>query len=461
MKKLLSLVIAVVMVASMMVLAFPASATATHTLDANNVGIDVPYFDGTTIYHQVSGKISDLKTIESEEIDQINYTAKDGDGELNLDGVITAAEWGTPLLNLSSEYAATLGGDKPSAENTFHWHTPQLKNGDNQLYYPNSYNPDTPYTYKVWMAWDEDFLYIAAEVNDPDKFYLGNDGGANIWDGDALQFIIDPDGPNSVANGSGYTPYPGTENTYLQKGSRPWASYAENWVNGDDVIRGKKYANIGAAYTGGDSGHPEVYDMSDRYFDHYGDELDSLGAPTGRQVAYWNQSDIMYGNVTAENPNVLLGNKRAFAAVKPTGTMTYVTVNGQSTRVEVFKTTYELAIPWELVDGSYYEYDKTTGEATLVAGDRVAEAGAEYGLSIVALNATTGASSYENSHCNQWLTWGSGICGAQENGATFPTAGGSNSMVLVSDKLGTTGCNHTFSNPTCENPYICTKCGYE
>ena len=54
MKRFLSLFIAVVMVASMCVISAPAATAA--TLDAHNVGIEVPHYSGSLYFNELIGK---------------------------------------------------------------------------------------------------------------------------------------------------------------------------------------------------------------------------------------------------------------------------------------------------------------------------------------------------------------------------------------------------------------------
>ena len=159
MKKILSLVIAVIMVASVMTFVAPVSATtANHTLDAHNVGIDVPYFSGTTNLYEISGKVTAANK-GLEDLGSINVSDKTGSGVLDLDGTITEEEWGLPLLDISRDYAATMKGTEPSAENTYYWHKAEGE---------KKYDSTKNFSYKVWMAWDEDYLYLATQVDDPD-----------------------------------------------------------------------------------------------------------------------------------------------------------------------------------------------------------------------------------------------------------------------------------------------------
>ena len=442
MKKITSLLIAVLMIVSTAAMIVPAGATsAAHTLDENNVAIDVPYFSGTTNFYEISGKSTDRNKL-IEPLGSINISNKRGSGVLNLDGTITEAEWGVPIVEVDKNYAATLKGMEPSEENTYFWHVSQVVNAQNKLEWPKGYNPDGEFSYKVWMAWDEDYLYVAAKVKDPDGFFA-NQPDEDIWNGDCLQFIIDPDGPNSIAGGSGYNP---------KEQTTPWATRADSWRKDPDndkiTWRTSKVCNIGMGYLGGDGG-VEMFDMENRYFPKYEPVYDASGN-VDYMTVNWKQYEIAYNGFDkpgeeSQAPNPLEGDKYAYAAVLP-----------KAVSRTQFETTYEAAIPWELVSGSYIEYDYKTQKTTprIVAPNP--KAGDEYGISMVVLDGARGEKEY-----NSWLTWGSGVCRAQTESSDYGTAGGSNSMVLVSDELGTIGCDHTFADATCTAPYTCTKCGYK
>ncbi len=448
MKKILSAFLAAVMIVSVMsVTAFVSTATpATHTLDEHNVGIDVPYFSGETIFYDINGKsTADNKSVE--EWGPINFASKTGDGTLNLDGSVTEAEWGKPLVEVSSKYAATFRGTTPSSENTYFWYN--SKRSDAAAVMEKGMN------FKMWMAWDEDYLYIAAVVDDPDSPMATQSGGA-IWNGDTLQLMIDPEGPNSIVGGHGFDP--AAENPF------PWNSMERaggQWKNGGLV------ANIGASYIAdGNLGYPDLYDMSTRYDPKRVATWTQEDPP---QIDYWSTNwygydiNYMWFNDGSElEPNEIMNSENgigAFAAILP--------VNMGTRTNQIWQTTYELAIPWTLVSGTHYEFEKVGDgeedyEKTLVRVDPDPKAGDEYGISVGLLNGVLGASDY-----NSWLTWGSGIFHDQTDGVEFVTAGGSNSMVLSADELGTIAVNgtaaheHVFAEATCETPETCTICGYQ
>lgn len=434
MKRFLSLFIAVVMVASMCVFYVPSASAA--TLDAHNVGLEIPYFSGTSKFQDLAGKAVAGKPSMSELFDEPE-TFKEGTGDkvLVLDGIIDEGEWGTPLLSINSENAAQMGTSIASAENTYYWHVAETLTG-------TGYNPDYNLSFDMWMAWDEQYFYVAAVVDDYDGMYNKN-SGENIWNGDTLQIRIDPDGPNSVVNGKGYD---ASVNAY------PWGSSVRG---GDDPsnagateLNAGKVLNLGASYCAPstNSGKPCFFDMAPRYNPHR-EAITLEDDSVDRYETTYEQHDARY-DAEEENPfGSVLG------AIRPIRTA----VANASKR---YVTTYEFAIPWTMMDGSMYEYsyDEATDTETvsLKMTNYEPAAGDEFGMTVALLNAAMGG----NGEYNSFLTWGSGICGAQM-GTDDGTAGGSNSIVLVSDELGTTGCEHTFEPATCVDPEICSKCGYK
>ena len=199
MRKIISLVLVAAMLLTMMVFAPTASAA---TLDANNVQIDAQYFGGSLYYNEIEGTPAKGFTWYGEEL------IKEGNpenGTLVIDGMIGENEWTDVVYHIDSDYAPNSGlaygsndlFEVPSAENTFYrW----LKDGNNQ-----SLAPAAGLEYDVRFMWDEDYFYIAVQYTDTDGNVNGNTSGAGTnWDGDSIQFRLDPAGPNAVVGGTGY-----------------------------------------------------------------------------------------------------------------------------------------------------------------------------------------------------------------------------------------------------------------
>ncbi len=439
MKRALSLFIAVLMVISTIAVGIPVSAA---TLDENNVGIEVPYFSGNTYYNEATGRMNSQDYMFDEAVSISGYenpdVVKEGDGELYIDGVVEDAEWGTPILDLSSDYAAVAGDTSVSGENTYYYHG---ADGTNQLNVAYGLN------FKLWMAWDEEYLYVAANIDDPDGQLLAL-GGADVWNGDCLQIRVDPDGPNSKVGGTGYDP-----------AVEPWP-WATTERGGWGETYGGKVMNLGMGYLS--AGAMEVYDMSPRYAPYMADALDPETAEPIKVLA-WNQNDSYWSrNYTDSDmfdpdmdpvePNPF-GNTYATSILKAAPS---------AENRKAMNTQLEVAIPWAYMNGSYVDYTEVEGadgEITIdyeaVLTNVIPEAGDEFGLAVALLNGGRGGNGY-----NSWLTWGSGIFAGQFE-KDYMTSGGSNSMVLVDDELGTTGCVHTFAEATCSSPATCTVCGYE
>ena len=437
MKRFLSLFIAVVMVASMCVISAPMAAAA--TLDAHNVGVEVPHFSGSLYFNEIVGRATRANGIA--EVYEEDVLLKEGTGSsvITLDGVIDEGEWGIPLLSIDSDYAAQMKTSTPSAENTYYWHGAENVNG---------LKLDQGLHFDFWMAWDADYLYIAAVADDPDGPRLDKEN-EDVWNGDCLQIRVDPDGPNSVVNGKGYD---------ASKIAFPWGSAVRGGedpsAEGATEVNGGKVINLGAAYASpnSSSGHVALFDMSPRYNPHREAVYLADGTVAYYRTAY-DQRDAGF----ASDARGSLGDNpfgAIFGAVRPVSSATADNANR-------FVTTYELAIPWTQVSGSMYDYNynEETGEetSTLILSDYIPAIGDEFGISVALLN---GAYVGGNGEYNSWLTWGSGICKAQM-GTDDGTAGGSNSMVLSATELGAANCEHTFAEATCIAPETCTICGYQ
>ncbi len=443
MKRALSLFIAVMMVVSAFAACIPAASAA--TLDENNVSINVPYFSGTAYFNDVTGKMGKQEYYFDEPLpisgEENPDVVKSEDSALTLDGVIDLEEWGTPILDLSTDYAAVTGDTSVSGENTYYWHG---TDGSNYLDVSKGLH------YKLWMAWDEEYLYVAANIDDPDGQLL-DAGGVDVWNGDCLQIRVDPDGPNSAVGGTGYDAY-----------TNPWP-WASTERGGWGETYGGKVMNLGIGYMS--SGDLEIFDMSPRYTPVIGDALDSETAEPIK-VLNWTQNASFYrGNYEDSsdyNPELATVVRNPFGN---TYGAAWLTSASSAANWRAINTQIEVAIPWAYMNGSKVEVETSENEAGEIQIDSTnvvltgthPEKGqnAEYGLAIALLNGGRGGLGY-----NSWLTWGSGICAGQfEKDAA--TAGGSNSMILVDDELGTIGCEHDFAAATCEACETCTLCGYE
>lgn len=84
-----------------------------------------------------------------------------------FDGVITEEEWGEPTVEVKAGQATTYqhGADKVTL------------------------------TMKLWLRWDEEYMYIGATSPDTDGQSLQDKN--STWNGDSLQFRFDSWGPNS------------------------------------------------------------------------------------------------------------------------------------------------------------------------------------------------------------------------------------------------------------------------
>ena len=83
-------------------------------------------------------------------------------------------------------------------------------------------------SYRLWLAWDNDYFYIAAEIDDPDGYSLKT-GSSSVWNGDCLQFELDPLGPNGVMKYA--------EFTYDYKTTCfDWWQYERPWYNANSVM---------------------------------------------------------------------------------------------------------------------------------------------------------------------------------------------------------------------------------
>ncbi len=427
MRKTISLVLVAAMLLTMMVFAPTASAV---TLDENNVQIDAQYFSGTTVWTEIEG----TNQYGFSWFDPITIK-EGGDHILNLDGIIEDGEWTEKVYHIDSDYAPQSGlaygnnslFEVPSAENTFYrW----IKDGNNA-----SLAPADGLEYDVRFMWDEQYFYMAVEYLDGDGYTnSGTAASANNWDGDAIQFRLDPNGANASVGGQGYDAsvdsYPYDPEIHGEIDNTlnctfPWTD-DETEFGGDGQEKHSTLGNFIVSYY--TSGYTDISDASKRYFPQKVevDVDDGNGNITTEIQTVYSPADIStYGQLSEED--------YAYATVYPHD------IDPRPPFV-LDQVTYEIALPWSLIiDGGYN-----------------AEAGAELGFSMVRFNAQLGKGPF-----NSYLAWGSGLCG-YETKEMPQVCGGSNALVLTDeDSTAAVNCEHTFADPTCINPETCTACGYE
>ena len=299
-----------------------------------------------------------------------------------FDGVINADEWGEKSFTVSGADAAMPGDAAPSATNTFAHYEFEYDSVTKEITKIDEQNKEliSKLTYDVWLRWDTKYLYIAAKVNDPDGYYLPA-GRERIWDGDCVQFRIDPQGPN------GYQKYKNPDYDYTTQGFDVEAASGIGYV---PWAYRTKICNIGLGTIGG---KVQAYDMADQ----------GTGNMTKPQLL--NDAKKLGPN---NNP---LKDENDYASLF---NMT-VTDNGDGTSTNC----YEYAVPWVFVDQWGY------GQVAV---------GYAWGMSLVVLdgwqNNNPESMMYGTAY-QSYLTWGSGICGAQQDNAILrPTIGGSNAIVL-------------------------------
>ncbi|MBQ7671049.1 MAG: hypothetical protein IJS45_10080 [Clostridia bacterium] len=148
MRKLVSMLIVVVMVAATVIAAIPVSAA----------------------------------TAEVDEVEALYFDVKP-----NIDGIVSYEEWGDSTVIVDQADAATAGDSRP-VNNRFFYRNPGAV--------PGFDTTTLSMYYEMWLRWDEDYYYVAVKVKDPDGHSLKN-GRNNTWNGDGLQFRVDPAGSSA------------------------------------------------------------------------------------------------------------------------------------------------------------------------------------------------------------------------------------------------------------------------
>lgn len=106
-----------------------------------------------------------------------------------FDGVVSEEEWGDVTVHMVTEGAATAEDDQIGFNDEY-----GLRN---IFYYFALEGICDSLSYDLWIRWDDQYLYVAAIVNDPDPFSLPT-GGEEIWNGDMMQIRVDEAGPSAI-----------------------------------------------------------------------------------------------------------------------------------------------------------------------------------------------------------------------------------------------------------------------
>lgn len=300
-----------------------------------------------------------------------------------FDGVINAEEWGEKSFTVSGADAAKPGDQAPAANNTFAFYEHVYDSVTKEISEIDEVNKakNDLITYDVWLRWDAEYFYMAAKVKDPDGYYLPA-GRERIWDGDCLQFRVDAMGPN------GYLSYKNPEYNYKTDGFDATTSSAVSYT---PWAYGTKTCNIGMGLVNGDRSNAknlQAYDMADQ--------------GTGNMT-----KQLLLNDPKKMGPNVNpLKDDKNYAAEFG---MKTCDENGDG------YSTYEIAVPWCFIDQWGY------GQVAV---------GYAWGISIVYLNGYNDGDAATSPYMS-YVTWGSGICGAQQDQAHLrPTLGGSNAAIL-------------------------------
>ncbi len=425
MRRSLSLVLVAAMLLSMVVFTIPSASAAAEEpeLDWGNAYATAYRFGGEVRYHAVTGPNA-FDAQPAQDYDIVNYEVRPStDDVIELDGTIDDGEWGKPSISISSDYASKFSGkngqknvdiDSPSKENTYYYtNFKQTTSGVNYA----------PLQFDAYFLWDEDFFYMAVDVLDLDGHTnqkKSNTEGA--WNGDAIQFRIDPDGPNSKVDGKDYD---AKVNPY------PWKRFQHAW---NETY--SEFPNFIVSLTEYDKkAFVERWDAAKRY-----NIVEVPPTEAGGETTYTgSEMDVSQGVGD-------YGWDPVYASV----TTKQLNADPAAGYFFRYQTQYEVAIPWEYVDSA---------KEILESGEYFEpEAGMQLGFALALMNGQYGL----GGDFDSFLEWGNGVT-RDASTHHYEVAGGSNCLVLDDTPFREADiCTHeTFAEPTCESGYKCTNCGYE
>jgi len=448
MRKLLSLVLVAAMLLSM-VAAIPMNAGAADDGKLSTQA-EAYYFGGETKFNELYGAGTTAKPYQYYGEEPVPFDEKkvSSDKVLTIDGVIDEGEWGNPSFTVSSDYAANNGGftsrandifEEPSAENSYFYY-----NKDSYKY-ANQY-VKTPIeegmSYTVYLMWDEDYLYVAADVYDITG-HSNSNIDTNIWNGDAFQFRVDKDG--SYTRADGYNADGGKDADGNHITNYPWRS--SQYRGGTEFTTG--VPNFIVCYTSGNGGTTITRDNANRYYAHdvLVDDPDSEVETDMITETQYCDIDISYAIIFEDVCETYDDYKASNFGGQPTAVAewgpAYAVAKPVKQSGTKYQTQYEIAIPWEYIDD---------------ASDFLAEAGDEFGFATMLLDRQTGLST----SFGAFLEWGNGI-NSHRAYHDHKTCNGSNSLLLSATSFDARADyhEHTYSEATCAQPETCTVCGYQ
>ncbi len=378
MKKLISVILTIAMIASALsAMTITASANATWAGEGNSSWWDYDYESG---------------------IDYVE--ALYFENEPTIDGYVTEAEWGERTIEMYSSDFGTVNEPCPYYNSFFYW-----KKGSAE---------QNPMEALVWLRWDENYYYVAAIVHDFDGHSLKH-GQSDTWNGDAIEFRVDPEGPNAATGGDDYDPNIGT----------PWSDVTKI----PDFLVG--YVQIAGGFV--------------ECFESTNDKgLTAYSRPVFGEV----KAAVAPSEMNSENP---LGYHEDAAAGY---------------------TTYEIAIPWKYIYENnlvpnynylteaekapytleYSKYSYPSGRPNTPSynpGNLKGGIGRELGMSLVVLNAAKGENAYKS-----FISWGSGVTSVQTEIAP-QTCAGSNCVTLVAESVEQS--SYAKYDPSKLNPSLANK----
>ena len=97
----------------------------------------------------------------------VEVTAYAFETQPTFDGVITEEEWGAYTVEVKASEASTVNSTTTNPLNTF-------------VYDDGSNGAAEKLQYKLWMRWDKEYFYVAAQIEDPDGYTIQT-ASSTMW----------------------------------------------------------------------------------------------------------------------------------------------------------------------------------------------------------------------------------------------------------------------------------------